>query len=113
MKINESKPNYLVSHFDDTNLIRFLTATHTFIGRRVQYIVLNIRSMSRVCWVLIYWWGLKLSDFDNVVLVIVIVIVIIIMIAQLKKNVNSRILKSPKMRNLRKFKHAKITRSTV
>ena len=36
--------------------------------------------------------GLKLSDFDSVVLVIVIVIVIliIIMIAQLKKNVNSR-----------------------
>ena len=32
----------LVSHFDDTNLIRFLTATHTFIGRRVQYIVLKI-----------------------------------------------------------------------
>ena len=40
----------------------------------------------------------------------------IIIIALLKKNVNSRILnfvKSHKIRNSRKFEHAKITRSTV
>ena len=41
---------------------------------------------------------------------------IINIIALLKKNVNSRILNfvnSPKIRDSRKFKHAKITRSTV
>ena len=41
---------------------------------------------------------------------------IIIIIAKLKKNEISRIpnfVKSPKVRNSRKFKHAKITRSTV
>ena len=32
----------LVSHFADTNLICFFTATHACIGRRVQYILLKM-----------------------------------------------------------------------
>ena len=32
----------LVYHFDDNNLIWFLTVTHTRIGRRAQYILLKM-----------------------------------------------------------------------
>ena len=36
----------LVSHFDDNNLIWFLTATHACIGRGVQYILLKMDTIN-------------------------------------------------------------------
>ena len=54
-------------------------------------------------------WGGQISEFKNLAKIIII-------IALLKKNENSRIInfvKIPKIRNSRKCKHAKTTRSTV